>query len=122
MTQFENLGLLYDQFFNLADEIKIMVENEDYSSAFEKLIYKDKLIKKLYAAKKTAILSKEDEIKLHLIEAKLQEKEHENIALFDKIKNEIEAKLSETKKKYKVGQAYGANSKKNCGVFVDYSE
>ena len=102
MTQFENLELLYHQFFNLADEIKMMVDKEQYDEAVEKMQYKDQLIKKLLTTKKTVELSDKDRQKLDLIEAKLQEKEQNNLILFKKVFDEVGESLDQTKKKVKI--------------------
>ena len=122
MTQFKNLELLYNQFFNLADEIKTMIEQEEYNAAIIKLKYKDKLMKKLSVMKKTVIFTDEDTSKLHVIEQKLQEKELENISYLSKLRSETEQKIQTTNKKVKVNSAYSIHSKNESGVFVDVSE
>lgn len=122
MTQFENLELLYKQFFNLADEIKSLIEKEEYNDAIAKLMYKDKLMKRLSSTKKTVNFTEDDREKLHIIEQKLQEKEQENIKFLSELRGEIGEKLSITKKKFKVSSAYTIESNKNSGVFVDVSE
>jgi len=122
MTQFKNLELLYNQFFNLADEIKTMIEQEEYNAAIIKLKYKDKLMKKLSVMKKTVIFTDEDTSKLHVIEQKLQEKELENISYLSKLRSETEQKIQTTNKKVKVNSAYSIHSNKESGVFVDVSE
>lgn len=122
MTQFANLELLYNQFFNLADEIKQMIEEEDYSEAIIKLDYKDKLMKKLSVTQKTVIFSEEEKARLHQIEQKLQEKERENINYINKLRNEMGQKLKSTNSRVKMNSAYDMYSKKSSGVIVDISE
>jgi len=122
MTQFANLELLYNQFFNLADEIITMIDKEEYSEAIVKLEYKDKLMKKLSVTKKTVVLSDEDMVRLQLIEQKLQEKELENITYLSKLRNEMGQKIQNTNKKVKMNSAYDLYSKKSSGVFVDITE
>lgn len=122
MTNFENLELLYNQFFNLADEINAMIENGDYNSAISKLEYKDKLIKKLLTTKKTVNLTIDDRRKLSLIEEKLKEKEQNNINFLGKLRNEVSEELKDTKNKLKMNTAYESKTEHNRGVYVDISE
>lgn len=122
MTQFQNLELLYNQLLNLADEIKMMVDKEQYEEAVEKMQYKDKLIKKLINTKKTVVFSPEDQEKLELIETRLQEKEQNNIKLANKIFQEMGENLNKTKNKVKISSAYSVQNETNRGIFVDISE
>lgn len=122
MTQFQNLELLYNQLLNLADEIKMMVDKEQYEEAVEKMQYKDKLIKKLINTKKTVVFSPEDQEKLELIEKRLQEKEQNNIKLADKIFQEMGENLNKTKNKVKISSAYSVQNETSRGVFVDTTE
>lgn len=122
MTQFQNLELLYNQLLNLADEIKMMVDKEQYDEAVEKMQYKDKLIKKLINTKKTVVFSPEDQEKLELIEKKLQEKEQNNIELANKIFKEMGENLNKTKSKVKISSAYSVQNETARGMFIDISE
>lgn len=122
MTQFQNLEILYNQLFNLADEIKMMVDKEQYDEAVEKMQYKDKLIKKLITTKKTVELSDEDKQKLDRIEEELQEKEQNNITIFKKIFDEMGESLNKTKKKAKISSAYSVQNETQRGTFVDITE
>ena len=122
MTQFANLELLYNQFFNLADEIKTMIDKEEYNEAIIKLKYKDELMKKLSVTKKTVVFSDEDTARLHQIEQKLHDKDLENISYLSKLRNEMGQKLQNTNKKVKMNSAYDMHSKNTSGVFVDVSE
>lgn len=122
MTQFQNLELLYNQLLNLADEIKMMVDKEQYEEAVEKMQYKDKLIKKLINTKKTVVFLPEDQEKLELIEKRLQEKEQNNIELANRIFKEMGENLNKTKSKVKISSAYSVQNETNRGIFVDITE
>lgn len=122
MTSFENLELLYNQFYNLADEIKSMIENENYKEAISKLGYKNKLIKKLITTKKTVDLTAVDKQKLLLMDEKLKEKEQNNITFLDKLRIEVSKELNETKGKLKINTAYEIKKENNSGRMVDFSE
>lgn len=122
MTQFENLELIYNQFFNLADEVKCLIDREEFDAAIERIQYKDKLIKKLIATKKTVNFTPVDEEKIYAIEKKLQAKEQENILLLQQLQDELSKKLKNNKQNVKVHSAYSMNKDKQHGFLVDLSE
>jgi len=122
MTQFEQLELLYNQFSNLSDEIKKLIEKEEYNVAFDKLKYKDKLLKKLVNAKRTVNCNEDERKILQLIETKLKEKDQENIKFLIVLKEKVREELKITTKKVKVNTAYEKNSEKKTGVLFDSSE
>lgn len=122
MTQFATLELLYNQFFNLVDEINSMIENEDYNSAILRLKDKDKLIKRLISAKKTANCTAEEEQQLLLIEKKLMDKEKSNIKHLEKLRDKAGEELTLTKKKVKINSAYDIPQERGHGVYLDISE
>jgi hypothetical protein len=122
MTQFKDLELLYKQFFNLTNEIASMVENEEIQAISEKLVHKERLIKKLANAKKTTKLSQEEIEKTDLMEKELREKEQANIDSLVKMRDEIGNELRTGRKKLKINTAYSATVTQNQGVFVDLEE
>lgn len=122
MTKFENIELIYNQFSNLADEIHNMIEDENFDELIEKLEYKDTLIKKLIAMKKTLELSSEEQKKMDILEQNLKIKENQNINYLSKMQDEVEQKLKNTKSKVKMSSAYSIKSQDNSGVYFDVSE
>lgn len=122
MTQFEHLELIYNQFFNLADEIQELIEKEDYSEAIVKLKYKDKLIKKLFSTKKTVKFTDEEAQKVLAIEQKIKEKEQSNIERLMGLQGTIGAELRSNRKKIKVNSAYEIPSDERSGSMLDVSE
>ena len=122
MTQFENIELIYRQYINLTKEINIMIQNEDYQKATEKLKDKDKLTKRLSVAKKTTKLTNEENQKLKEIEEKLIENNKRNIIYLKKLKQEVAEKLKKTKKQVKISSAYSLRPKKKQGRLIDVSE
>lgn len=122
MTTFENLELLYNQFFNLTDEINKMIENEDYNAAISKLEYKDKLIKKLSVTKKTVELNEENKQKLSLIEETLKEKDQNILKFLTNLRIELSEELKDTKNRLKMNTAYEIKKESNSGLMVDISE
>lgn len=122
MTQFEHLELIYNQFFNLADEIQELIEKEDYSEAIVKLKYKDKLIKKLFNTKKTVKFTDEEAQKVLAIEQKIKEKEQSNIERLMGLQGTVGAELRSNRKKIKVNSAYEIPSDERSGSMLDVSE
>lgn len=122
MTPFEQLKMLYAQFFNVADEIKSMVEADEYNEAISKLQYKDSLIEKLAHLKKNITLNPEEETEINEIEDKLKIKEQENISLLIGLRDEVSAELKKTNKNLRVNSAYNVQKNDNQGSMIDFSE
>lgn len=122
MTQFETLEIIYNQLFNLADEIKNLVENERYNEVVIKLKYKDQLINKFINAKKTAQLTDEEMVMAEALDKKLSEKEHDNLAFCEKIHTNLADELKNTQKKVKMNSAYEIRTDKNQGHLIDTME
>lgn len=122
MTQFETLEIIYNQLFNLADEIKVLVENENYNIVVNKLQYKDQLINKFINAKKTAQLSDEEKEFVEALDKKLDAKEHDNLAFCEKIHKDLAVELNVTQKKVKMNSAYDIRTDKDHGQLIDTSE
>ena len=122
MTKFENIELIYNQFSNLADEIHNMIEDENFDELIGKLEYKDTLIKKLTAMKKTLELSSEEQKKMDILEQNLKIKENQNINYLSKMQDEVGQKLKNTKSKVKMSSAYAIKTQDDSGVYFDVSE
>lgn len=122
MTQFETLEIIYKQLLNLAEEIKSLVENEKYNEVVIKLQYKDQLITRFINAKKTANLTEEEIVKAEYLEEKLNKKEHDNLALCEKIHQDLADELKSTQKKVKMNSAYDIHANKEQGSLIDTME
>lgn len=122
MTEFAHIELIINQYFNLANEIESLIENEEYIAAADKLGYKDEIIKKLFLAQKTVKFTDEQWQKLQSIEKKIQENEKETIRLLEKLKNETGEELQKTNKKVKITSAYDIHTEQNQGTMINYSE
>lgn len=122
MTKFENIELIYNQFSNLADEIHSMIDNEDFDELAIKLEYKDTLIKKLTAMKKTLDLTSEEYEKMNILEQKLKIKEMQNIDYLSKLHDDVGQKLKNTKNKVRMSSAYAIKTQENSGVYFDLTE
>lgn len=122
MTQFAQLEMIYTQFVNLINEINIMIDNEEYDFAIQKLPQKDKLLKKLLNTKKTVNLTQEERQKIELIEQTIKEKETRTLNDLKKLQNEIAKEISSTKSKVKIGSAYALQAENDQGAIIDISE
>lgn len=122
MTQFNDLELLYNQFFNLTDEITSMIEHEEYQLISDKLSYKERLLTRLANAKKTTQLSEEEKEKTQLMEQVLREKEQANISTLIKMQEVVGKELRLSRNKLKVNNAYEVTEKENQSVFIDIEE
>lgn len=109
MNQFEQLKLIYNQFFAMAENIKNMVEKEEYNEALSLVNQKEKLLKKLLLVRKAAVLEPEEKEQLKIIEAQLSEKELENINMLRFLHEKVKSELIETNKKLKISNAYSQN-------------
>lgn len=122
MTQFENLEILYNQFFNLTDEIRQLIEKEEYAAASEKIEYKEQLIIKLVNTKKTVKCTEEEKLKMIEFEEKIKEKDKENIEFLTSLREDLKEQLTVTKQKIKVSSVYRKNAEQKTGIFCDLSE
>lgn len=122
MTKFSQLELIYNQFVNLSNELNTLIEDEEYDYVIEKLPHKDKLIKKLLNAKKTANLTKEENEKIELIEKSIREKETKTLNNLKKLQDELAIEIKATKSKVKIGSAYAIEPENEHGIMIDISE
>lgn len=122
MTQFETLEIIYKQLFNLADEIKGLVESERYNDVVVKLKYKDQLINQFISAKKTAGLTDEEMAMVEKLDEQLSKKEHETLAFCEKIQTGLADELKNTQKKLKMNSAYEIHTEKEQGHLIDTME
>ena len=122
MTKFCDIELLYNQFFNLEEEIRTLIEVENYDEASIKVEHKSRLMAKLFNAQKTADLNSEEKIKLQELTQKLKEMDKFNIRLLMELKNGVEDELKSTKQKVKVNSAYSVKRDNENGVFFDVSD
>jgi len=122
MTQFSQIELIYNQILNLATEITVMVENEEYDAASAKLEHKDKLIWQLSIAKKTVNFTVEENLQMQTMETTIKEKNDAMLANLKKLKAEVAGELNDTKKKIKLGSAYEQQTINRQGDMIDISE
>lgn len=121
MSHTDQLKRLYNQFFNIADEIKSLVEKEEFQEALSKIQYKDTLIKKFVTEKKSIVLSEEDKKEVQELDKLLIEKEESNLQMLKELHAKVGAELNKTNKNLKLNNAYAALNKPK-GSILDFSE
>jgi len=122
MTTFESLELVYDQFMNLSDEIKKMIEAEEFTEALDKLQDKNRLIQKLINARKTIVVTEENKAKLEALDKQIMEKDEKNLEFSTLIHKNLGDKLKSTHKKVKVNSAYSINTGSKSGIYLNLTE
>ena len=122
MTQFSQLELLFNEYLILSKEIDSLIQNENYTQAVEDIKDRDKLVKKIFLAKKTATVDKEQEQKLQLIEKQMEENEKKHLSSLKTLHKDIGDQIKNTKGQIKISGAYSMPHKNDSGIFVDVTE
>ncbi len=122
MTDFASVKLLFKRYSALCDEIKSLIDYEDYDSVYEVIFQKDKLIKQIAAAKRTVVYKDGEEEELAAIEQDIKNKDAKNIEYLKKLYNQTGNELKKTKETVKVNNAYARSQENKSGVFVDIEE
>lgn len=118
--QFEQLMLLYNQFLNLSDEIKLMLEGAEYNEMAIKLKYKNSLLKKLSATRKNLVVTEDQKLQLSTIEQNLKEKEEFILNLLENKHFEISEELKKVSKSLKLGKAYNKEEESQGSIVSIY--
>lgn len=122
MTQFKDFELICNQYFNLISEISSMIQEEQYETVIEKMEYKNKLIKKLFLAKKTVQLTEEEKEKTNLIEQKIRDYEAKTLSSLEELHKKIGEELKNANKQVKINSAYSIQVEDEHGVLINISE
>ncbi len=122
MTKFEDIKLIYNQFLNLSAEIKEMINEQDYDGANYKMQHSNKLINRIIAVKKTAVLDENEQQELNKIEKKIVEDNKNLIKKLIDEKTAVGDELKEINKKIKINSAYDISAEEQQGGLIDYSE
>jgi len=121
MTEFKQLKSIYNQLFNVADEIKSMMDKEEFNEAITKLQYKDILIEKFALTKKNITLTDEEKEEIVEIEAKLKKIEFRNIEFLKGLHSDVARELKKTNNSLKINRAYSKKGSQQ-GSMLDLSE
>lgn len=122
MTHFNELELLYNQYLNLAGEIKDMIGQEEYEDALIRIPDQEKLIKKIFRAQKTVDFTPEQRQKFDVIQEKIRSDEKQILVKLISLKDETGIELRGTNQKIKINNAYSMTAEKASGVLINYTE
>lgn len=122
MTSVEQLELLYKQFDNLTQEIDEFLEQEEFDMVLEKVRQKDKLIKQMAMAKKTANLTIEETKRFDERNREISKKNFELVDKLQQMKQELAQERKETKNKIKLRNAYSVQQVEKTSNYFDSEE
>ena len=122
MSTFEQLKMIYSQFSNIADEIKSMINNEEYNEAISKIQYTETLIEKLALVKNNIIITDAEKEEMLEIEAEFIKKEKSNLDFLTGLHADVAVKLREVNQSLKITKAYAQNTTRPGGSILDMSE
>lgn len=122
MTAFSDYEIICNQYVSLLHEISSLIDEEEYEIVLDKIEYKNKLIKKLFLAKKTVHFTTDEKEKTTLLEQAIHKYEKNMIETFEKYHSEIKQTLKNTYKKVKINSAYTIHTEENNGTFVNIME
>ena len=122
MSTFEQLKMIYSQFSNIADEIKSMINNEEYNEAISKIQYKETLIEKLALVKNNITITDAEKEEMLEIEAEFIKKEKSNLDFLTGLHADVAVKLREVNQSLKITKAYAQNTTRQGGSILDMSE
>lgn len=122
MTEFKQLELMYNHLSALTSQIKELINEEDYESAELKIKEKDKLIKKIFLARKTINFTDDEKNKIELIDKQISEDNHKFIEDLTQIHREIASELNKVNKKVRVNSAYEIRTTDEAGNLIDTIE
>ena len=104
--QFEQLMLQYTQLKNGAEEIRRMIENEDYDSAITMIKARESVFLNCKCMRKYLELTPVQEKELESMLDELRELELSNIKYLEKGMENVQTELKKTHKTQKIQQAY----------------
>ena len=119
--QFEQLILQYNQLKNGAEEIKRMIEIEDFDSAMTMLKSRESLFLNCKCIRKFLELNEEQEKELNVVLDELRALEKANIELLQTGMKQVQLDLRRSQQAEKIQQAYDFGETQR-GSIVNYSD
>jgi len=108
--QFEQLLMQYQQLINGAEDIAVMIENENYDSAITLLKSREQLFINCRNIRRYLELTDVQKQQIDKITEKLKDLEYQNIKKLEKSMDDVQAELSKTQKSQKLKNAYNLSS------------
>ncbi len=119
--QYEQLMLQYNQLKNGAEDIRRMIQNEDFDSAITMIKNREELFLSCKCIRKYLELTPVQEKGLNILLDELRELELENIRILSQGMVEVQAELKKTQQNEKIQQAYDFDESKK-GSIVNIQE
>lgn len=114
--QFEQLMLQYQQLKNGAEDIRRMIDNEDYDGALTMIKARVSVFLNCKCMRKYLELTPVQEKELNEIIDELRELELTNMKVLEKAADEVQMELKKTQKNEKIQQAYDFDEDKKGGI------
>lgn len=104
--QFEQLELLYKQILTTSNEVKKMIDNEDYESVLMQEKHKTQLVSKVSLVKKTVELSGEEKSAIENLKTQILKQEKENLDRMKILRDKTSLELHKENSKEKILNKY----------------
>ena len=114
--QFEQLMLQYNQLKNGAEDIRSMIENEEYDSALTLIKGREPIFLSCKCIRKYLELSPAQEEELDKLVNELRELELTNIRSLEKAADNVKLELQKMQKNEKIQQAYDLGEDKKGSI------
>lgn len=114
--QFEQLMLQYNQLKNGAEDIRSMIENEEYDSALTLIKGREPIFLSCKCIRKYLELSPAQEEELDKLVNELRELELTNIRSLEKAADNVKLELQKMQKNEKIQQAYDYGEDKKGSI------
>lgn len=120
--QFQQLMMQYKQLKNGAEDIKKMIEREDFDSAITLLKTREQIFISCKAIKRYLELTPEQQIEADKIFNEIKEIELSNMDMLKKGMEDIRTELTRTQKAQKLHKAYGRNNEDAQGTIINFEK
>lgn len=104
--QFEQLELLYKQILTTSNEVKKMIDKEDYESVLMQEKHKTQLVSKVLLVKKTVELSDEEKSVIENLKTQILKQEKENLDRMKILRDKTSLELHKENSKEKILNKY----------------
>ncbi len=118
--QFEQFELLYKQIFTTSNEVKKMIDAEDYESVLMLEKHKTQLVSKVLLVKKTVELTEEENSVIEDLKTQILKQEKENLDKMKILRDKISVELQKENSKEKIINKY-EQIEYEKGTICDYT-
>ena len=114
--QFEQLMLQYRQLKNGAEDIRRMIDNDDYDSALTMIKSRESIFLNCKCMRKYLDLTPVQEKELNEIIDEIRELELTNMKVLERAMSDVQMELKKAQKNEKIQQAYDFDEDKKGGI------